>query len=227
MDIISKSAQTILEKELSSYKNKLIERASAYAEHDGDLFIGDKHLELAIRDSEKKELGSVRYEEKRQKNKIRTIITWLLLLLSLIGFTISIIYLGKEAYEQVVLVVCSIVSGLSIASVLMLIAPTSRKGEKNRSEIVVAFLDGWNEFESLLTYSYKGTHKGGNIPLTDLIQYYLQNISDNKDIDNRRIVNLLKMRNSLVHRGINRFDEKILVRHTLELQDLIKRLKSK
>ena len=69
--------------------------------------------------------------------------------------------------------------------------------------------------------------KGGNVPLTDLIQYYIQDISDNKSVDEMRIVKLLKIRNSLVHRGINNFDDKILIRQTLELQDMIKKLKNK
>lgn len=227
MAIISKSAQVLLDQELTSYRNKIIERASVYAEHDGDSLIGEKQMKLAIRDSGIKELGDVRYVEAKRRKKRVSVILWLLLLLSLIWFSICIIYLEKDSTEQGVLIVGSIASGLSIASLFLLMYSTRRRSGNGRADSVVAFLSEWNEFESLLNYSYKGANKGGNIPLTDLIQYYIQNISDDKEYDELRIVKLLKIRNSLVHRGINSFDEKILIRYTLELQDLIKKLKSK
>lgn len=226
MDIISKSAQAILEEELTSYRKKLIERASLYAEHDGDLFIGDKQIKLAIHDGGTSELGSIRYAEKKRMTERMTIMMWMLLLLSLIWLLICVIYLKKESYDQIVLIVGSISSVLSILSVLILMISTGRIRNKSQHDII-AFLYEWNEFESLLKYSYKGPNKGGNVPLTDLIDYYLKNISDNKELDNRRIVNVLRIRNSLVHRGIHRFDEKILLRQIAELQDLIKKMKDR
>ena len=225
MDVISKSAQAILEEELTSYRKRLIERASLYAEHDGNLFVGDKQIKLAIRDSGTSELGSIRYAEKKQNTERVTIIMWLLLLLSLIWLSICIIYLNKDSYDQIVLIIGSISSVLSIASVLMLMTSIGKKRNKSQHDTIIAFLNEWNEFESLLKYSYKGSNKGGNVPLTDLIDYYLKNISDNKEVDDRRIVNVLRIRNSLVHRGIHRFDEKILLRQIDELQDLIKKMR--
>lgn len=225
MGVISKSAQAILEEELGAYRKKLIDRASLYAEHDGDLFVGDKQIKLAIRDNETSELGRIRYAEKKQKTVRITFFMWVLLLLSLIWLSICVIYLNKDSYDQIVLLIGSISSGLSIASVLMLMTATGKKSNKSQYETIIAFLEEWNEFESLLKYSYKGPNKGGNVPLTDLIDYYLKNISDNKEGDNRRIVNVLRIRNSLVHRGIHRFDEKILLRQIAELQDLIKKMK--
>lgn len=227
MAVISKKAQVLLDEELASYKNKIIERAAVYAEHDGDSVISEKQMKLAIRDGGLKDLGDIRYVDAKQRKKRVSLIMWLLLLLSLTWFLICIIYLEKESFEQSVLIVGILASSLSIASLFLLMYSTRRKNEKKKADIVVAFLSEWNEFESLLNYSYKGANKGGNVPLTDLIQYYIQDISDNKSVDEMRIVKLLKIRNSLVHRGINNFDDKILIRQTLELQDMIKKLKNK
>ena len=228
MAIVSKSAQVLLDEELASYKNKIIERASVYAEHDGDSSIGEKQMKLAIRDSGTKELGDVLLVEAKQRKTTKSVIVWLLFWLLLVWSLFCIIYIEQKSYLQQELVVICSVSVMSLASILGVFMYYNRlRSADGKADVVVDFLYKWNEFESLLKYSYKSANKKENVPLIDLIQYYIHNISDDKKYDEMRIIKLLNIRNSLVHRGIKSFDEKILIRHTMELQDLIKQLKRK
>ena len=225
MELMSKSAQAILEEELVSYKKRLVNRATQYAEHDGDTLIRDRQILAAIRDYGTPDSAYVQLNQKRKKTKILLITTWLLVLMLLIWLIVSVIYLSKDTQENIVFVVGLSASIASLLSVLLLYTEM-KKGKKGvGTKTVVSFLNKWNEFEPLLRYTYKGTNKKGNVSLADLLDYYMNNYSKDKETDERIILSNLKMRNNIVHRGIFRANEDMLERNMAEMDELIKKMK--
>ena len=226
MELLSKSAQDILEKELESYKKKLLDRASLYVDQDGDLLIRDKQIKAAIRDYDAPEPVEIRNVYNKSKVKYLIVFMWTMFFFLLVFLFFCILYLEKGTYENGVAIIGTIVSVISVILTIWILA-TNRNRTGNKSEYIVIYLNEWREFESLLKYSYKGPDKNGNVAFTDLIDYYLDNFSSNKDVDEKKIITLLRVRNSLVHRGINDVNEETIIRLTDELQDLIKRIKNK
>lgn len=225
MELLSKSAQAILDDELGSYRKKLLDRASLYVEYDGDVLIRDKQIKAAIRDYDAPELGDIRCSQNKNKGVTNLfIIMWTVFLFLLFFLFFCLFYLERGSYENVVVIIGAVVAVISIVLTFWLLK-TSRRRKGNRSENIVAYLREWEEFESLLRYSYKGSNKSRNVAFTDLIDYYLDNFSQNKDFDERKLLALLRMRNSLVHREINEVNEDTIIRRTDELQDLTKRIK--
>ena len=104
MELMSKSAQAILEEELVSYKKRLVNRATQYAERDGDTLIRDRQIMAAIRDYGNPDSAYVQLNQKRRKTKILFITTWLLVLMLLIWLIVSVIYLSKDTQENIVFV---------------------------------------------------------------------------------------------------------------------------
>lgn len=224
MELLSKSAQAILDDELESYKKKLLDRASLYVDHDGELLIREKQIKAAIRDYDSPELGEIKSPYNKRIDKHLFVFMWAMFFFLFVFLFFCVIYLEKGTYENGVAIIGVIVSSISLILTFWMMT-INRKKKGNKSDNIVAYLREWDEFESFLRYSYKGPNKAGNVAFTDLIGYYLDNFSDDKDVDERKIITLLRMRNSLVHRGIKDVNEETIIRQTDELQDLIKRMK--
>ena len=153
------------------------------------------------------------------------VVSLLLVFMLLMWLTVSIIYLAKDTQENLVFLVGLLASMASLLSILLFYVDVRKGGKKKKSETVVSFIEKWNEFESLLRYIYKGQNKGKTVPLSDMIEFYLHTFSEDKDTDERIIVNNLKMRNNIIHRGINQANENMLERNMLEIDRLIEKMR--
>lgn len=225
MELVSKSAQVILDGEIAEYRNRILKRATLYMNQDGETLIHDKQIKTAIRDLASSEMEGQWYRALKRKRRRSFLLSMYSILLFLMAWLmISVIYLENGTYDKKVFIVGIIGSLVSMTALTLSLYKMKTRRRRVRSENIDYFLSEWNEFESLLRYAYKSSNKGEG-SFGDLLMFYLNSYSEDKDTDERRIINALRIRTNILHRGIDQVNESVLLRHTAELQDLIRKMK--
>ena len=228
---VTNKAQAVLNEEMANYEAFLMNRATVYAEQDNSVEIKDKHINRAIKDYRNdyyyvsREMSKIKEHRKDQYSMFFFAIICLTLFVLII-----LLYIQQESITNTVEVISSL--GVLAALILVITIYVSMRRRRNagleneNQGKIIAFLNKWNEFESLLRVLYKKDNNKDPKTFRDLLLFYQQLPIVDNDGNLDSLQRLLNSRNNILHRSIKDVNAKTIDGLIQETDEIINRLKT-
>lgn len=228
---VTKKAQTVLNEELANYEAFLMNRAMVYADQDDSIEIKDKHINRAIKD-----YRNDYYYVSREKSKIKerrndqySMFFFAIICLTLY-LLIILLFIQGGSFTNPVEVISLLGVATSLVLVITMFVSMRRRrkveiGSESQGKII-AFLNKWNEFESLLRALYKKNNNKDPKTFRDLLLFYQQLPLVDSDGNLDSLQRLLNSRNIILHRSIKDVNVKTIEGLIDEMEEIIDKLKA-
>lgn len=227
---LTKEAQDTLDGAITKYRDFIIDRAAVYANQEESIDVKAKHVTKASKDYQ----NAFFYERKiinRQKHlRMYAYLMMFLAIWMLILFLFLSYKSVEDNYELVVLIssMLGIVAvAISIVTMLLTFKRThSQKGDDEKRQMIVDYLNKWSETESLLRNLFKKKKHKNAENIKELLVFY-QELPIIKEKEKQEVIySLLQARNNLIHRGSKDVNTKIIAGLNDEMDEIIELLRN-